>query len=764
MKKEFEITGMTCASCQAHVEKDVAQTDGVKNVSVSLLTKKMVVEYDEAKVKPKDIIAAVKEGGYGAKAVSEAAVSDAEDADAIEIREMRKRLIVSMIFFVPLLVVSMGPMLGLPLPAFLTGTKNAVAYAMLQFLLVLPIVFANRKYFEIGFKRLWKRSPNMDSLIAIGAGAALAYGVFAVVMIGYGLGHDDLMLAHEYHMNLYFEAAGAILALVTLGKYLETVSKGRTSSALKKLLHLAPKQAIRIDDGVETSIPVDQVLVGDVLLVKPGMAIPVDGVILDGTSAIDESAITGESIPVEKGQGDNVVGATINQTGAFTMRAKAVGADTVLMKIVKMVEDAASSKAPIQQLADTVSLYFVPVVIVIALISFFVWLALGESFSFALSMGITVLVISCPCGLGLATPVAIMVGTGKGAESGVLIKSAESLEIAHRVKTVVLDKTGTITIGKPALTDLIPVGEHETDRSTDDVLRLFASLERYSEHPIAKAFVDAAARRNLLFIESAAFLSHSGLGISATIEGVTYRVGSVKWIESQGGDVQTHRPLLHRFAGEGKTPILLAKDNAVIAVAAVRDQIKPTSKQAIERLHAMGIKTVMLTGDNQQTAMAIAREVGIDEVRSEVMPAEKDRFVMEYQTNGQTVAMVGDGINDAVALTRADVGIAIGAGTDIAIESADIVLMRSDLNDVPSAIELSKATIRTVRTGLFWAFIYNVVGIPIAAGVFFLSLGLKLDPTLGSLAMSLSSVSVVLNALLLRRFRPSITSQTKGAA
>jgi Cu+-exporting ATPase len=545
-----------------------------------------------------------------------------------------------------------------------------------------------------------------------------------------------------------------------LGKFLETVSKGKTSSALKKLLHLAPKFAIRIEHGSETSIPIEEVKVGDTLLVKPGMSIPVDGIILEGLSAIDESAITGESIPVEKGPGDNVVGATINQTGAFSMRAKAIGADTILMKIVKMVEDAASSKAPIQQLADTISLYFVPAVIVIALISFTVWLLLGESFSFALSMGITVLVISCPCGLGLATPVAIMVGTGKGAESGVLFKSAESLELAHKVNVVVLDKTGTITEGKPALTDLIEVSQE----SSEELLRLYASLERYSEHPIARAFIEEANARNIEPNETTEFLSHSGLGVSAKIAESIYHVGSVKWLKKLGSDANRHQEILDRLAYEGKTPILLARDQTVIAIAAVRDQIKPTSPKAIARLRAMGIKTVMLTGDNRQTAEAIAREVGIDEVRSEVMPAEKDQFVVEHQLAGHTVAMVGDGINDAVALSRADVGVAIGAGTDIAIESADIVLMRSDLNDVPTAIELSKATIRTVRTGLFWAFIYNIVGIPVAAGVFFLTWGLKLDPTMGSLAMSLSSVSVVLNALLLRRFRPTLTSQTKGAA
>lgn len=760
MKKEFEITGMTCASCQAHVEKDVSQTDGVQTVSVSLLTKKMIVEYDENKVKPKDIIAAVKDGGYGAKALNDTAMAPLEDAEMAELREMKRRLVVSMVFFLPLLVISMGPMIGMPLPAFLAGTRNGVAFAMVQFLLTLPIVFVNRKYFEIGFKRLWKRSPNMDSLIAIGASAALIYGVFAIAMIGYGLGHDDLMLAHEYHMNLYFEAAGAILALVTLGKFLETVSKGKTSSALKKLLNLAPKMAIRIENGTETTIPIEDVQVGDILLVKPGMSIPVDGMILEGLSAIDESAITGESIPVEKGPNDHVVGATINQTGAFTMKAKAIGADTVLMKIVKMVEDAASSKAPIQQLADTVSLYFVPAVIVIALISFTIWLLLGESFSFALSMGITVLVISCPCGLGLATPVAIMVGTGKGAESGVLFKSAESLELAHKVDVVVLDKTGTITEGKPSLTDLIEVSEE----TSDELLRYYASLERFSEHPIARAFLNEAQARMLDPIEATEFLSHSGLGVSAKIEANTYHVGSVKWFKKIGSDVDRHLDVLNRLAYEGKTPILLAREQTVIAIAAVRDQIKPSSPQAIARFHALGIKTVMLTGDNRQTAEAIAREVGIDEVKSEVMPAEKDQFVVAYQTGGHTVAMVGDGINDAVALSRADVGIAIGAGTDIAIESADIVLMRSDLNDVPTAIQLSKATIKTVRTGLFWAFIYNIVGIPIAAGVFFLAWGLKLDPTMGSLAMSLSSVSVVLNALLLRRFRPTYTSQTKGVA
>ncbi|MDZ4196002.1 MAG: heavy metal translocating P-type ATPase [Candidatus Izemoplasmatales bacterium] len=759
MKQKFDITGMTCASCQAHVEKDVKKTKGVQSVSVSLLTNSMIVEFDESVIKSTHIIQAVKKGGYSAEVVKDKA--DKTDVtlsgESDELSTMKSRVIISFVFLIPLLYIAMGHMLDFPLPAFLMGHARLVSFAFTQFLLTIPIIYVNRSYFSVGFKRLFKWSPNMDSLIAIGSGAAIVYGVFAIYMIGYGLGSLNSPLAHEYVENLYFEAAGAILALVTLGKYFEAISKKKTSGAIQKLLNLAPKTAIKLVDGVEMIVSVEDVQKGDILLVKPGSSIPVDGIITKGFSAVDEQAITGESIPVEKNMGDKVVGGTINQTGAIQIQATAVGEDTTLMQIVKLVEQASTSKAPIQKLADQVSLVFVPIVIAISLITFLVWMLLGSPFTMALSMSITVLVISCPCALGLATPVAIMVGTGKGAEFGVLIKSAESLEIAHQVKTVILDKTGTITVGKPIVTDIIPFG----DTTQVELIGLANALENNSEHPIAKAIIQKAVELQVQTRVVDDFTSISGFGIQAKIDGATYYLGNAKLMTQLGISIQDAQSHIDSLSIQGKTPIMLASIQSILGVIAVRDEIKKTSIEAIKRLKNDGLHVVMLTGDHQQTAKAIALEVGIDDVVSDVIPSQKEEVVKRYQMMGQKVAMVGDGINDAVALVRADVGIAIGAGTDIAIESADIVLMKSDLHDVATAIELSRKTIANIKMNLFWAFFYNTALIPVAAGIF-VGVGLTLNPMFASLAMSFSSVSVVLNALRLRFFKPKKINELIG--
>lgn len=750
MEQKFHVSGMTCASCQAHVEKDVQKLNGVQKVTVSLLTNSMTVQFDETMLRSKDIEKAVKAGGYQAKAVQEEGSSSkpihrVED----EVKAMKTRVIVSLVFLVFLLYIAMGHMLEFPLPAFLLGHANLVSFAFTQFLLIIPIVYMNRSYFQVGFKRLWKRSPNMDSLIAIGSGAALLYGVFAIYMIGYGLGSGQSSIAHEYVESLYFEAAGAILALVTLGKYFEAISKKKTTGAIQKLLDLAPKTAIRLTGTKEEVIPIEQIRKGDLLLVKPGSKIPVDGIIVKGFSAVDEQAITGESIPVEKSEQDAVIGGTINQSGVLTIEVLKPLEDSTLMQIIKLVEAAATSKAPIQKLVDQISLVFVPIVIAISLIAFGVWLLLGQSFAYALAMGITVLVISCPCALGLATPVAIMVGTGKGAEFGVLIKSAESLEIAHTIQTVLLDKTGTITKGKPIVVDVIAL-QNQTEAT---ILQIAASLERNSDHPIAKAIIQKQVQQQVELIEVTAFENLSGFGLQGEINGELFILGNAKLLQKMNHDVSGIQSQLDEFAHQGKTPILLANRTTILGILTIRDEIKTTSKQAIERLKNDHLRVIMLTGDNPLTAKAIADEVGIDEVISDVLPDQKEAIVIQVQNQNQKVAMVGDGINDAVALMRSDVGIAIGAGTDIAIESADIVLMKDDLNDVATAIELSRKTIANIKMNLFWAFFYNVSLIPVAAGIF-VGLNLTLNPMLASIAMSVSSVSVVLNALRLRFFKP----------
>ena len=766
-KEQFDITGMTCSACSARVEKSVAKLPGIQEVSVNLLKNSMVASYDEAALDTGQIIQAVEKAGYGAipkagqskpaaerTAASVPAGKPAVSTAQAEYAQMKRRLLLSAVFTIPLFYISMGHMMGWPLPGGLLGMENAITFAFTQFLLLIPVVFVNAKYYRMGFKTLFHGSPNMDSLIAIGSGAAIVYGIYAIFKIGIGFGHGDMETVHSFMMDLYFESAGMILTLITLGKTLEARAKGKTSDAITKLMNLAPKTATVERNGVEQQIPVEQVQQGETLIVKAGESVPVDGVVLEGFSSVDESALTGESIPVEKHVGDTVIGATINKTGYFKMRATKVGDDTTLAQIVRLVDEATSSKAPIAKLADQVAGVFVPTVIGIALVSAVVWLALGYGVEFALSIGISVLVISCPCALGLATPTAIMVGTGKGATNGILIKSAEALETAHNIDTVVLDKTGTITQGKPVVTDILC----ETGADRLGLLKIAASLEKLSEHPLADAITAEAGKAKLPLSPVEDFQQIPGQGIMGRVDGVLCLAGNRRMMDAhniEGGELLRSGEAL---AGAGKTPLFFARAGKLIGVIAVADVVKPTSAQAIRELSGLGIEVVMLTGDNAKTAQAIQRQVGADRVVAEVFPQDKEKEIRRLQDSGKKVAMVGDGINDAPALARADVGIAIGAGTDVAIESADIVLMKSDLLDVSTAIQLSKAVIRNIKQNLFWAFIYNIIGIPIAAGVFFLSFGWKLNPMLGAFAMSFSSVFVVSNALRLRWFRAKHSS------
>lgn len=750
MKQKYTVTGMTCSSCSAHVEKAVATVAGVHAVAVNLLANSMMVDCDTDNSAA--ILNAVAEAGYGAAVHGDTAQNSEPQTDhvALEIASMKRRLVVSFAFLIPLFYLSMGHMMNWPLPGIFLGAENAITFAFTQFLLCLPIVIAGEKYFRVGFKTLWRRSPNMDSLIAIGSSAAIVYGVYAIYKIGWGLGHGDIHTTHTYMMDLYFETAGMILALITLGKYLEARSKGKTSEAISKLVNLAPKTALVLRGGVEEEVPVEEVAVGDLVVVKTGWSVPVDGVITEGTASVDESALTGESMPVEKSVGDKVTGASITKSGYFVFQASKVGADTALAQIIRLVEEAGASKAPIAKLADKVSGVFVPVVIGIAIVATIVWLLLGASFEFAMSIGIAVLVISCPCALGLATPTAIMVGTGKGAENGILIKSAEALETAHSINTVVLDKTGTITEGKPTVTDIITNGEIAENR----LLQLAASVEKPSGHPLADAIVEEAEHRGLTLLSAGAFTALAGMGLSVALEDGAYLAGNRKLMEAQNVALGTLANTADALAEDGKTPLYFAKDGLLLGLVAVADVIKPTSREAVRQFTAMGIEVVMLTGDNAKTAQAIQRQVGIANIIAEVLPQDKEQEVRRLQQMGKKVAMVGDGINDAPALARADVGIAIGAGTDVAIESADIVLMKSDLLDAVSAVQLSKAVIRNIKQNLFWALVYNSIGIPLAAGVFFTLLGWKLNPMFGAAAMSLSSVCVVSNALRLKLFQP----------
>ncbi len=759
MKKEqFDITGMTCSACSARIEKSVSKLSGIQEVSVNLLKNSMVASYDESVLNTPEIVRAVEKAGYGAfpkvpaqdknKPRGRAAVPEVSTAQA-EYKQMKQRLLLSALFTIPLFYISMGHMMGWPLPGGLLGMENAMSFAFTQFLFLVPVVFINFKYYRMGFKTLFHGSPNMDSLIAIGSGAAIVYGIYAIYKIGIGLGHGDMAMVHSFTMDLYFESAGMILTLITFGKTLEARAKGKTSDAITKLMNLAPKTATVERDGQEIQVPIEEVCLGDTLIVKSGESVPVDGVVVEGFSAVDESALTGESIPAETHVGDKVIGATINKSGYFKMQATKVGDDTTLAQIVRLVDEATSSKAPIAKLADKVSGIFVPIVITIALVAIVGWLLAGYGFEFALSIGISILVISCPCALGLATPTAIMVGTGKGATNGILIKSAEALETAHNVDTVVLDKTGTITQGTPAVTNIL-CGNGIRQK---DLMQVAASLEKLSEHPLADAIVSEAEKNGLAFLPVSDYKQIPGEGIIGRINGQLCLAGNRRLMASNGISDGDLLKLGEAMAVDGKTPLFFARAGQLIGVIAVADIVKPTSSQAVKELSAMGIEVVMLTGDNAKTAEAIRHQVGVDRVVAEVFPQDKEKEIRRLQGMGKKVAMVGDGINDAPALARADVGIAIGAGTDVAIESADIVLMKSDLLDVSTAIQLSKLVIRNIKQNLFWAFIYNIIGIPIAAGLFYLSFSLKLNPMIGAFAMSFSSVFVVSNALRLRWFK-----------
>lgn len=755
MQEKYNVTGMSCAACSSRVEKSVSALPGIKEVSVNLLKNSMVVDYDPASLDSGRIIGAVEKAGYGASLQVKqgktpvSAASPADDAKK-EYLTMKRRVIWSFVFTIPLFYISMGHMMGWPLPSIFLGVENSMIYALTLFLLVLPIAIINGKYFRMGFKTLFHGSPNMDSLIALGAGASLAYGVYALYKIAFGFGHGDLAMVHQFTHDLYFEGAGTILTLITLGKYFEARAKGRTSDAINKLLNLAPKTATVLRDGVESVLPVEEVEPGDVLIVKSGESVPVDGVLLEGTASLDESAITGESIPVDKQAGDKVIGATINKSGWFKMRADKVGDETALAQIIRLVDEATSSKAPIAKLADKVAGIFVPVVIAIAVVSAVVWLLCGATFEFALTIAVSVLVVSCPCALGLATPTAIMVGTGRGAANGILIKSAEALETAHSVQVVVMDKTGTITQGKPMVTDLVC----QNGVTEQQLLQVAASLEKLSEHPLARAIVERAQQEGTEFLPVDHFEQIPGQGIKGSLRGLECLAGNQKMMRAFSVQDAALERLQDSMAADGKTPLFFAAAGKLIGMIAVADVVKPTSRQAIRELQADGIEVVMLTGDHAKTAEAIRRQVGVDRVVAEVLPQDKEREIRRIQESGKKVAMVGDGINDAPALARADVGIAIGAGTDVAMESADIVLMKNDLLDVATAIELSKATIRNIKENLFWAFFYNVIGIPIAAGCYYAAFGLKMNPMVAALAMGFSSVFVVSNALRLRFFKP----------
>ena len=747
MNKKYKVTGMTCSACSSRVEKCVEKLDGVNTVSVNLLTNSMQVDFDESKLTEEKIADSVIQAGYGMEIPTGKVEKKEEKEDIVEknIESMKKRTIWSFIFLIPLMYVAMGHMAGLPQPSFLKGDANAVSFALTQLLLCIPVLYINRAYFERGFRSLIHGAPNMDTLISVGSGASLVYGIFAIYRMGYGLGTQNMELVHRYLHDLYFESAVMILALINIGKYLEARSKGKTSEAIQKLIDLAPKTALVERNGQVVEIAAEDVLTGDILQVKPGSSIPADGVVVEGMTSVDEAAITGESMPVEKKEGDTVTAATLNKTGFIRMRAVKVGQDTTFSQIIRLVEEASSSKAPIARMADKIAGIFVPTVMGIALLTGIVWLFMGAEFEFALSCAIAVLVISCPCALGLATPVAIMVGTGKGAENGILIKSGEALEITHNVQSVVLDKTGTITEGKPIVTDIISFGMSE-----NEILEIGAALEKKSEHPLAEAVLLKAKGMELPNAEN--FAAIPGKGITAKIQGNVYYAGNQKLIKEQGISCEKALSSIEKLSEEGKTPLILADEKQTLGVIGVADVVKPTSAKAIQELKKLGIQVIMLTGDNARTAKAIQKQLDIDTVIAEVLPQDKEREISRLQEEGKTVAMVGDGLNDAPALARADVGIAIGAGTDVAIESADIVLMKNDLQDVATAIELSKAVIRNIKENLFWAFFYNVCGIPLAAGVLYPVFGLKLSPMFGAAAMSLSSLFVVSNALRLRFF------------
>lgn len=748
MKKQLlDITGMSCSACSSRIEKVVNKMQGVEQMNVNLLKNNAHVTFDESVVDEKAIIARIEKLGFGARvhAANVAAPVPQQDTAAQEMEEMRQRLIGSLLFAGLVFYQHMGRMWGWPLPSFILGQENELINALLQMLWCIPVLFIDRKYFIHGVRNLLSGAPNMDSLIAVGSGASFIYGLYSVFGMAYAFGHNRLDLLPGFADALYFEASAVILALVTVGKFMEARAKSHTSDAIKALMNLTPKTALVERHGLQGEIPVEEVVTGDVLIVKSGASVPVDGKIIEGSAALDESALTGESLPVDKTIGDKVIGGTINRSGYFKMEATAIGADTALAKIIALVDEATSSKAPIDKLADKVSGYFVPAVIGIAVLAAVVWLALGASWHFALTIAISVLVISCPCALGLATPTAIMVGTGRGAKSGILIKSATALETAHKIDTVILDKTGTITAGKPVVTDILPIKITE-----NELLAFAAGLEKLSEHPLGEAIVAAAEAKQLVLPEAGNYKQIPGQGVTAELAGAECAAGNLKLLEALNVDVSSLMERYDKLAAQGKTPLYFVRAGELLGCIAVADTVKPTSREAIGKLQAMGLRVLMVTGDNQATAEAIRAQVGVDEAVAQVLPQDKEAVIRKLQQEGHIVAMVGDGINDAPALARADIGIAIGAGTDIAIEAADMVLIKSDLLDVAKAICLSRSVMTNIKENLFWAFIYNAVGIPFAAGVFYTAFGWLLNPLIAAAAMSCSSVSVVTNALRLR--------------
>ena len=748
MKKQLlDITGMSCSACSSRIEKVVNRMQGVEQMSVNLLKNNAHVTFDESVVDEKAIIARIEKLGFGARvhAANVAAPVPQQDTAAQEMEEMRQRLIGSLLFAGLVFYQHMGRMWGWPLPSFILGQENELINALLQMLWCIPVLFIDRKYFIHGVRNLLSGAPNMDSLIAVGSGASFIYGLYSVFGMAYAFGHNRLDLLPGFADALYFEASAVILALVTVGKFMEARAKSHTSDAIKALMNLTPKTALVERHGLQGEIPVEEVVTGDVLIVKSGASVPVDGKIIEGSAALDESALTGESLPVDKTIGDKVIGGTINRSGYFKMEATAIGADTALAKIIALVDEATSSKAPIAKLADKVSGYFVPAVIGIAVLAAVVWLALGASWHFALTIAISVLVISCPCALGLATPTAIMVGTGRGAKSGILIKSATALETAHKIDTVILDKTGTITAGKPVVTDILPIKITE-----NELLAFAAGLEKLSEHPLGEAIVAAAEAKQLVLPEAGNYKQIPGQGVTAELAGAECAAGNLKLLEALNVDVSSLMERYDKLAVQGKTPLYFVRAGELLGCIAVADTVKPTSREAIGKLQAMGLRVLMVTGDNQATAEAIRAQVGVDEAVAQVLPQDKEAVIRKLQQEGHIVAMVGDGINDAPALARADIGIAIGAGTDIAIEAADMVLIKSDLLDVAKAICLSRSVMTNIKENLFWAFIYNAVGIPFAAGVFYTAFGWLLNPLIAAAAMSCSSASVVTNALRLR--------------
>lgn len=749
MKRKFEISGMTCAACATRVEKAIQKLPGIENVSVNLLKNSMVVEFDPAQTQSNDIVQAVQDAGYGASSTNEPAKQNKTKSHQDSTQSLKTRLIVSLCFGIPLFYIAMGAMEGMalwPVPDFFKGMQNSMVFVLTQFLLLIPIVFMNFSYFSNGFKNLWRRSPNMDSLIAVGANAAIVYGIYAMYNIAIGQATQNMDLVHRYAHEIYFEGAGMILTLITLGKFMEARAKGKTSEAINKLMDLSPKTANRLQNGNIVVVPIEDVQKGDILVVKAGESIAVDGVVISGNGFVDESAITGESLPVEKTEGSKVIGATINKSGYFEMRAEKVGEETALAMIIQLVDEATSSKAPIAKLADKVSGIFVPVVMGISLLSFIVWMLLGKGFEFSLGIAISILVISCPCALGLATPTSIMVGAGRSASHGILFKNAESLENAHTCDTILLDKTGTITQGKPSVSDIVSYIDE------NKLLKIAASLERYSEHPLAQAVLEKYNSKDHYTVEN--FTQVAGGGLTGSIDGITYYAGNAKLMENHGITIPD-TSIAENFAAQGKTPLYFANEKGLLGILAISDMLKPSSKTAIAQLQAMGLEVMMITGDSQKTAQAIADAVGIKNFVADVLPQDKESQVRLLQQQGKKVMMVGDGINDAPSLARADVGLAIGAGTDIAIESADVILMKNSLLDIVQAIELSHATLRNIKQNLFWAFFYNIICIPVAAGLLFNSFGIKLNPMIASFAMSFSSIFVVSNALRLRFFKPT---------